>query len=1394
MAITRNTFTKGLKKDISKEKVTQDSYEDALNVRITTDVGSSTGSIMNIKGNELMLTIPNTGNFVNIIFNSPTIASSYLVTINGISATFNYLGTPNNIYTNFKPFLETTLGFSSLNLSAFTDGTSVKLYSTSHLVLTITIPNTTITNIVGQQTNLIPIGYTSIRNDIILITTSSNNNSLTPTNTVGQIWKLTYDKSLLDTPTTAVLSFELLYNNILDLSTEYPIASPGNIIGNYENEFLQKIYWCDNYNNIRYFNVAEAEGFFKVPEELSSKPITTFDIPYLTGILNTGGNIKPGLYYFIYRYTDTGGSSTVFSPPSQLITITSMNESTANIFTNNFMFPATGIPKSIQLRIDNPNRNFDRLEVVMVRWTSSTNITDSPDDIFIFQNEPIPPSGPVDILYSGTTLETELTLDDYLVNNFSPDVCKTMTSKDNMLLIGNVKQKTLDLNFDCRAFRYTSINPKTGSVGRPTQSTYWDGSTGPNLLDDINPDQEPTSWNNYLYQSDGQTLGGSGPNISYKFIGAASPSLPNSTYTYRVDYKLIDGSSTSHPPAIWDPVKDPNYIFGTLNGKTYRNINYFPNSASPAGSGVLKSYQRGETYRFGIVFYDKFGNPGFTNWIADIKFPDFYMPDLNQANDTDRTLQFPLMSNIPTLTTLDWYANPLGIEFTVNNLDQIRDKISGYSIVRVKRDADNKTVFSQGAFFTCKEYPDGTQSTSYGALSAPGIFNGLNTTDIADGVDWSSQYGVLVSPETTFVTPTINVGDFLEITGTLSNAQNDSMYDSTVTAQPGTIIFKNQRVGNPVSPITPTSLSAITRTFSIQDKSYLNAYLEGSTGSIVGPNVITNKSFSDESFSGRNLVLNLERNAFEKVARNGVNSYIAAGVGQDSLVSTSTIYSGRIKRTLSKQYGGNTLSERSRNEYIYCNNYETVDSTTISKTGVVFGGDVWVNVFDFVKDFRNLNDADKTGVGFSIPTETYINIPLREGTDFLNRGVVTGSQVGLNNTEDFRFYPVFNNEHSVKKYFPKPIPFIDNNTYDSRVYASNVKTQGELSDSWLTFPVNQYRDVESIYGPINNISTLGSQFYFWQDSAFGTIPVNRRVLQVDQAGIETQLGSGDVLEKHNYISTKIGSKHQWSILPTDKAYYWYDVLSNKQIKYDSNGLQLLSDNNAMHSFFETFIKGSIINNDNPILNKGICTIYDYVNNEAIFTFLTTNNKKTLVYSELINAYTSFYTHTPNLYISDKNIILSQNPSNLQSVYIHNKGEYGKFYGVYADSYIKFLTNENPKFTKVFNTLELQTEVLINNTDTSKGAFPIQETINKLKCSNDYQDSNLIILSNNEITRKFRSWFANIPRDQVQAAYMSPGYNPRLRDKYLYTELYFTNNNNKRFILHDVLVGYLAAKY
>jgi hypothetical protein len=140
-------------------------------------------------------------------------------------------------------------------------------------------------------------------------------------------------------------------------------------------------------------------------------------------------------------------------------------------------------------------------------------------------------------------------------------------------------------------------------------------------------------------------------------------------------------------------------------------------------------------------------------------------------------------------------------------------------------------------------------------------------------------------------------------------------------------------------------------------------------------------------------------------------------------------------------------------------------------------------------------------------------------------------------------------------------------------------------------------------------------------------------------------------------------------------------------------------------------------------------------------------------------------------------------------YWHNKGNYGEFYDDYFPSKLKFLTNENPLQTKVWDNQQYQTEVYDTN-----GVLQNLVTIDLIQHKTENQSTLLQPLyPQSNINKTERDWKLQIQRDITNATYSTLS-KPRLRDMYLQTEISFTNRENQRLVLHPIITFYRQSTH
>jgi hypothetical protein len=600
------------------------------------------------------------------------------------------------------------------------------------------------------------------------------------------------------------------------------------------------------------------------------------------------------------------------------------------------------------------------------------------------------------------------------------------------------------------------------------------------------------------------------------------------------------------------------------------------------------------------------------------------------------------------------------------------------------------------------------------------------------------------------------------------------------------------------------------------------------------------------------------------------NEYTAAG--QDGWVGSFRQYVANYKKSVPAPFGGQGYFARSNSEYIPCNNLIDISVKNVPIQTKVFGGDTTVTVMDYTAQFFDRAEGIKftSTVNlflqmFYFPVETSVAVPYRRSFDnsksidhesgVTNRvqylqweGAITNdaywsSDAKIESREHFEVDPAFNyTDKSVYRYFPKPALVQVPTVFDCRVWRSEKKIDGELSDSWSVFKPSSFLDVESAYGPLNNLVVFQDKLYFIQDRGFGALQVAEQKLISDQAGdADLVLGSSGILERYDYVSTKTGTKHQFSMSVSDYSMIWFDTLARKIYRYKPGSLEPLTDVKGYSGFIYTRTNGFLQTRDNPyrmiddpIQGKvwrphGVHSTYDFQHQEFFMTFLNPDdpslpnqpdNYITLVYNDLFDGFVGEYTHYPKVYINDKVNIFSPyldpiSPS-FDSIFVHNYGDYGRFYNNPFLSYssISFVVNNNPTLEKTFTNLEVVAEAYSKNNYIGSALNPHQydsfaaidyyDFFENMRVFDNYQNTDVIPLGGaNPISRRHKTiWNIKVPSDRVLDVTsnifdpanldpLRPSITRRMKDKWFVVEMKYNNSPNNRFVVHSAKAIYSA---
>jgi len=1480
------SYLGGMNQDSAKNKRPANSYYSLLNFRVTTEDGLSTGSLETEKGNKIGFTIPdikkqgivsNQTGTVTITFQDATPTIVIAVTEDNV---FDQISTDANVVALAGDVTVYQIG--STTVIEDTNGAKIQ-----------TIVGTlgATVDLIAAQTDLQIIGWTTIVDDIIVFTTSETGD--TPTG-AGQVWQLVYNEATdtienIGASNTLVVTEHLRYNNNVSFSSCYRV---GRAIGRYETETLKRVYWTDNYSAVRTLNVADPYVFETPVENLDLRSGVTFVQPSIDSI-GTGSLPDGVVVQFAYRQLDSGGAETIYSPVSPLVNLPSNVFTTTDLqdFEGDTVVTSPGT-KSVTYTLKGLDTDYDVIEHIVIVY--SKNGTKA---IYKFDEEFVPSDGETTVVCSSIENAIPISIVEFNALASGFDKAKDIEVVDNKLIAANTTTEDFTVDYDARVYRFNSstdalLEDPDGNITLSGPTPAYD--TVPETHDAINSynDEDNAGWftavNQYKYQVDGTTLGGSGKNISYKFT----------TYGSAANFQLSHPTTTFPHVDVdkWTSADGPVNL-GVLDADgNNKEINYggqLKNNASQWLPNNFTGYSRGETYRFGIVFYNSKGAVTFVNWIGDVKFPN--------VDDG-----YPLMENNGSYDDLQ----SLGIEFTVDT-SSLDSNVKAYAIVRVKREESDKTKLGSGIqmFFasviTTDNLPDLWENTGPGGPGAAtgytagldifGVFQPVNAIcsdypgldSFQDTSAQAKRLTYMLGPLGQLYNTTFKTGDYIDTRGYYNStlalyggdqsggvgsrsyafyykAEGDLIanpysrerfeIEATRDLKVGEFIFDNTDImalwgagtglGNCsvalLADPTPLGLGSVKKMLLLDDT-----------------NSVTNNTGSPTDATGN--AGNLRHP--HDFAHKGTLSFGGTNV------CTGDIYLKEIQycRFVLNQYGGNSYTDRSKNQYISTNHYQVLnDNIPDSITFDVYGGDTYVNYYDEEQiqfywnqttaygGVYNTPNTNKLSTAFCFPVESTVNADYRYGRHWAaDRD--GGAGIGDYENNSWVYNPLWNVQNkSEEKFFALDFltSFVEEHPH--QLWASDTKIDGELSDSWRSFKIANSTEVNGIYGPINRIINFKDRLFFYQDRAFGVASINERSLIQDSSGQELVLGTGGVFPNYDYVSTNTGSYHQFGVVASENALYHYDARLKKMYQYSGGGANAISEMKGMSSFFDKNIKGSILKADKTLATGdcgvavGVHGVADFRYNRVLFTFLknfvTTNIHEddpatidytipagtyieynnniyyfdtglsvligerlsdiinsgelldksqlgfTISYSELIQAFESFYSYVPNIYLQYGRRLMSASPFDRSSAYVHNEGDTATFYGQPAyKSILHTILGEKGQLNKVWNNLEYKSELY--DTD---GVDVYDETFSSIQFYNEYQDTGKIALNvstaiipatnGGDIKRRMRTWRYTIPRDSTDGK-------SRLRNPWLHCILEYDNNLNKRHVAHELIYSY-----
>lgn len=448
-----------------------------------------------------------------------------------------------------------------------------------------------------------------------------------------------------------------------------------------------------------------------------------------------------------------------------------------------------------------------------------------------------------------------------------------------------------------------------------------------------------------------------------------------------------------------------------------------------------------------------------------------------------------------------------------------------------------------------------------------------------------------------------------------------------------------------------------------------------------------------------------------------------------------------------------SYSELSKIIYTSQGNYVKIGQESTSDIDV-FGGDTYVCVhkemwcgYGYDTEYKS-EVANRASVNIKYPVETRINLDRVTGPNYdtVEQNIGLQFEPGQSVLGYSQELPLnaYNDAYSAQEYNKV---FVTKGMYDiadqhigNRIVASEVKSTGELSDSFQNFKIANYIDVDAQYGNITNLVKYNNRLYYLQSTAFGTVAVNERSLITDNNQAALLLGTGDVLARYDNISTFDGSDvvNDPSVLVSPSSLYWYDSNKKSLCVFNEGGLNSLSKVKQAQSYFNHLNKDHVVHSG-----------YDTKNNEV--WFYPEEKSRSIIYSEQVQAFTGFYTMPVKFAQVASEFSIGINGNNF--VQFGKKSDQKL-----ADCYVKFVVNKEPAIPKVYDSMMLS--------DCYTPAFSKLVIPFNVACATNRQGP-VSGQYPNSVTNREGVYYVSIGRDQNKE---------RMRDKTMTVQLTFEDTN------------------
>ena len=452
-----------------------------------------------------------------------------------------------------------------------------------------------------------------------------------------------------------------------------------------------------------------------------------------------------------------------------------------------------------------------------------------------------------------------------------------------------------------------------------------------------------------------------------------------------------------------------------------------------------------------------------------------------------------------------------------------------------------------------------------------------------------------------------------------------------------------------------------------------------------------------------------------------------------------------------KNYNKDVLYGGQSNDALLANTWIPISAptefTSSSLTITSDRGDTWFQRYECLKTYAYTPEDINQVIDIAAFTcESHVNI---EGRYDRNREQV--SNLNMSPTNFNLINPVYSQLDNFFNYKMLDESYYDNDIFTNQITWTKTKENGADIDLWTNITLANTLEADGDKGKITKLTRFNNQLICFQDSGISQILYNENTQITSTEGVPIEIANSSKVQGKRYLSDTVGCSNKWSIAQTPSGIYFIDT--NEKSIYLFNGqLTNISTAGGFNSWAKQHIKPS--NTISRTTGDNFVTYYDRLNQEVLFN----SSSDVLAYSEKFNCFTSFYNYgSRGLYftcLDDKEYWIDYH----SNIWQHQDGEYCNFFGANYPFSTTLLCNQEPQVSKTLTNLEFRACVEGEGTyDSTKDKFAPSLPFDSLEVWDEYQhglhnlslrDSSKSTAQHSTLTRKFRMWRCDIPRDNA----------------------------------------------